>query len=254
MSRDKTYFISDCHLGAGYIADHRAHEARVVRFLDYIRNDAAALYLMGDILDYWYEYRTVVPRGHVRFFGKLAQLSDAGVRIYWMTGNHDVWLFDYLRDEVGLTVLRKPSIADVDGALFFISHGDDVGYQKPMYRFMKWCFTNRICQWLYASVHPRWTYWIATGWSTNNRTTRKVAIERREQERADAMLQQFVRQHHARHPEVAHYVFGHLHLARQYSVDDADVTFLGDWINQDTFAVYDGRQITLHHFPEENPA
>ena len=253
MARNKTYFISDCHLGAGYVTDHRAHEDRVVRFLDHIKGDATALYLLGDILDYWYEFRSVVPRGHVRFLGKLAELADAGVRITWMTGNHDVWLFDYLRDEVGLTVLRHATTVEVDGKPFFVSHGDDVGYQRPMYRFMKWCFTSRLCQTLYASVHPRWTTQIATGWSTNNRTTRRSEDEEREKVASAGELQRFVEQHHREHPEVEHYVFGHLHLADQIEVDGAQVTFLGDWIRQDTYAVFDGQCLSLHHFPEDNP-
>ena len=220
----------------------------MVAFLDSIRADAAALYLLGDILDYWYEFRSVVPRGHVRFFGKLAELADDGVRIYWLTGNHDVWLFDYLRDEVGLTVLHQASVVAVGSASFFVSHGDDVGHQRPMYRFMKWCFTSRLCQTLYAAVHPRWTTLVATGWSTSNRTTRQPADEQREKTESADMLQQFVARHHAAHPQVTHYVFGHLHLARQVRVDGADVVFLGDWITQDTYAVYDGEQLSLHHF------
>lgn len=253
LKKGKTYFISDCHLGGRYIADRRAHEARVVRFLDHIKDDAAALFLVGDILDYWYEYRNVVPRGYVRFLGKLAQLADAGVRITWVTGNHDVWLFDYLRDEVGLTVQRQAAIVDVEGTPFLISHGDDVGRQSPRYRFMKWCFTSRLCQWLYASVHPRWTYMIAVGWSTNNRIKRSAEDEEREKIPAADELVRYVRQHHAQNPDVKHYVFGHLHLARIDQVDDAQVVFLGDWIKQDTYAVFDGNQLTLHHFPVDIP-
>ena len=253
MTRNNTYFISDCHLGGGYIADHRAHEARVVRFLDHIKDDAAALYLVGDILDYWYEYRTVVPRGFVRFLGKLAQLADAGVRITWVTGNHDVWLFDYLTNEVGLTVQRQAEVVDVSGTPFFVSHGDDVGHQPLKYRMMKACFTSRLCQWLYASVHPRWTYWIATGWSKNNRITRSPEAEEREKIPAAEELLRYVRQHHGQNPDVKYYVFGHLHLARIDTVDDAQVVFLGDWIKQDTYAVFDGTQLSLHHFPEDIP-
>ena len=254
MTRNKTYFISDCHLGAGYIADRHAHEARVVRFLDHIKDDAVALFLVGDILDYWYEYRTVVPRGFVRFLGKLAQLADDGVRITWVTGNHDVWLFDYLRDEVALTVQHHAGIVEVQGTPFFISHGDDVGKRPLKYRIMKACFTSRLCQWLYASVHPRWTHKIATGMSTSNRTNRSPQDEEREKGPAADELIRYVHQHHSEYPEVKHYVFGHLHLARLDELDGVQVVFLGDWIKQDTYAVFDGNQLTLHHFPDENNA
>jgi len=248
-----TYFISDLHLGAHYLEHPRENELRVVRFLDHIGSEQArALYLLGDILDYWYEYRHVVPRGHVRFLGKLAQLADAGVQITWLTGNHDVWLFDYLRDEVGLTVLREHTVVDVgDGHHFMISHGDDVGYQPPMYRFMRWCFYNRACQWLYAAIHPRWTYPIATSWSTNNRTKRKPDVQQQCVERSAQNLIAYSRQFATTHPEVEAYLYGHLHLARQVPLADGDsrqVVFLGDWITQCTYAVWDGESLKLKAF------
>ena len=248
--RTNTYFISDLHLGASYMPDARAHEARVVHFLDSVKDDAATLYLLGDVLDYWYEYRSVVPRGHVRFFGKLAELADAGVRIVWMTGNHDVWLFDYLRDEVGLTVLKGATTVEIAGRHFFLSHGDDVGYQRPMYRFMRFCFYNRVCQLLYAAVHPRWTHWIATGWSTQNRTHRRdMAQVQRDVERSALNLQQFAQQYVRQHPDVDFFVFGHLHLARVTALDDSrQIVFLGDWISHDTYAVFDGTTMSLKSF------
>ena len=121
MSRHTTYFISDLHLGARYLPDRRLHEAKIVSFLHSIRDTAEAIYLVGDVLDYWYEYRTVVPRGYVRFFGALAALADSGVRITWLTGNHDIWLFDYLRDEIGIEVVDGSIIRDIAGKRFFIA-------------------------------------------------------------------------------------------------------------------------------------
>ncbi len=250
--RRNTYFISDCHLGANYITDHRAHEARVVAFLDSIKHDAKALYLLGDILDYWYEYRTVVPRGHVRFFGKLAELADAGVRITWFTGNHDVWLFDYLSREIGLRVEKGFRLADIDGTRFLLSHGDDIPPQPPMYRFTRWCFHNRVCQWLYAAIHPRWTYVIAHGWSSHNRTSRPEPESNTDQERPRRLLEDYCRRHHAGHPEVKYYVFGHLHLCGTTPIaDDAEAVFLGDWIQKDTYAVFDGHTMRVCAFDRE---
>ena len=171
MSKN-TYFISDLHLGATYMPDTIERERRVCRFLDSIRDDVGELFLLGDILDYWYEYKYVVPRGYIRFFGKLAELADSGVKITWVTGNHDVWLFDYLRDQLNMTVLYGHTEVMTQGQRILISHGDDVGVQPTMYRFTRWCFYNKVCQWLYASVHPRWPYPIAMRWSTENRTRR----------------------------------------------------------------------------------
>ena len=242
----KAYFISDAHLGARYIADSRAHEGRLVAFLDSVKDDAAELYLLGDILDYWYEYKYVVPRGHVRFFGKLAELADSGVKIFWFTGNHDVWFFDYLTNEIGLTVLKGNTIMEIMGKQFLLSHGDDVGYQKPMYRFTRWCFYNRVCQWLYASVHPRWTYPIATAWSQQNRVTRSQTYENNLKEVCCQRLETFCHEHAMQHPAVEHYVFGHVHLARQVALSGGrTMTILGDWIDQFTYATFDGKEMRL---------
>lgn len=245
----KAYFISDAHLGALYFTNNREHEGLLVTFLDSIKDDAAELYLLGDILDYWYEYKYVVPRGHVRFLGKLAELADAGVKIFWFTGNHDVWLFDYLASEVGLKVLKGNTMMEILGHQFLLSHGDDVGYQKPMYRLTRWCFYNPVCQWLYASLHPRWTYPIATRWSKKNRVTRPQDHENKLKDVCCQRLETFCNEHAAKHPEVKHYVFGHVHLARQVSLNgDRTMTILGDWIDQYTYATFDGKEVLLHKF------
>lgn len=115
----RVYFISDMHLGASYFPDRHAHERLVVSFLESIASDADELYMLGDVLDYWFEYRYVVPRGYVRFFGALARLADRGVKIHWFTGNHDIWLFDYLRDEIGIEVVDGYSVRDIFGKRFF---------------------------------------------------------------------------------------------------------------------------------------
>lgn len=244
-----TYFISDLHLGATYLHDPRGNEARAVRFLDSIHHNAAALYLLGDVLDYWYEYKTVVPRGFVRFFGALARLADAGVPIYWMTGNHDVWLFDYLRDEVGLTVLKRHTQVQIMGSQFLLSHGDDVGWQRPMYRFMRWCFYNRVCQCLYAAIHPRWTWAVAHGWSTQNRTTRDPAVASLSVERSVQHHLHFINTYVQAHPEVQYFVFGHLHIARDIALDGGRrLMYLGDWISKFTYATFDGHTLQLHQF------
>ena len=245
----KAYFISDAHLGARYIDDKRAHEEKLVQFLDSIKDDAAELYLLGDILDYWYEYKNVVPRGHIRFLGKLAEVADAGVRIYWFTGNHDVWLFDYLSKEVGLTVIKGHTQMEIIGQQFLLSHGDDVGYQKPMYRFTRWCFYNRVCQWLYASVHPRWTHPIATSWSQHNRITRSPEEEEKGKQVCCDRLETYSKEYLAQHPEVKHFIYGHVHLARHMELDgNRTMTILGDWIDQYTYATFDGHDVELHKF------
>lgn len=245
-----TYFISDLHLGAKYMNDPVGRERRVCRFLDSIKDDAAELYLLGDILDYWYEYKYVVPRGYIRFFGKLAELADSGLKITWVTGNHDVWLFDYLRDQLGMRVLKGHTVVETAGKRILISHGDDVGVQPVMYRFTRWCFYNKVCQWLYAAIHPRWTYPIATGWSNENRTGRDPARQQAVSERAAERLIDFSRDFYASHPDVEAFVYGHLHIARMNEVEGMPpVIFLGDWISLCTYVVLDSNgDFTLNHF------
>ena len=238
MSRTNTYFISDLHLGAKYMTDPLERERRVCRFLDSIKDDAAELYLLGDILDYWYEYKYVVPRGYIRFLGKLAELADAGVKLTWVTGNHDVWLFDYLRDQLNMRVLKGHTVVETQGKRILISHGDDVGVQPTMYRFTRWCFYNKVCQVLYASIHPRWTYPIANRWSSDNRTNRSPEKLKAISEAAASRLLDFSREYYAAHPDVDAFVFGHLHIARVNTLEDMPpVIFLGDWIRLFTYAV-----------------
>ena len=241
MARENTYFISDLHLGAKYMRDELDRERRVCRFLDSIKDDAAELYLLGDILDYWYEYKYVVPRGYIRFLGKLAELADAGVKLTWVTGNHDVWLFDYLRDQLNMTVLNGHTVIQSQGKKILISHGDDVGEQPAMYRFTRWCFYNKVCQWLYAAIHPRWTYPIATGWSNENRTRRDPHQQQAISERAASHLLDFSRDYYRQHPDVDAFVYGHIHLARVIVGDDTlpPVIFLGEWISLNSYVVLD---------------
>lgn len=248
------YFLSDLHLGAKYFNNPREKELAVVSFLDSIAADAEEVYLLGDILDYWYEYKNVVPRGYVRFFAAIARLTDAGIPVYWMTGNHDVWLFDYLTTEIGITVYKGALQKEIKGVRFLLSHGDDVGYQPPMYRFMRWCFHNRVCQWLYANLHPRITYVVAHGWSSSNRTHRKPTAVKKEIEVCYANLLRFTEAYSQQHPEVRHYVMGHLHLAKHATLDEQGrtITILGDWITQNTYATFDGKEMRLHTYAPKN--
>lgn len=252
MPEKKSYFISDLHLGAKYMSDQLQRERHVCRFLDSIKEDAAELFLLGDILDYWYEYKHVVPRGYIRFLGKLAELADAGIKITWVTGNHDVWLFDYLRDQLNLTVLNGHTVVETQGKRILISHGDDVGEQPAMYRFTRWCFYNKVCQWLYASIHPRWTYPIATGWSNENRTNRSPEKLKAISEQAATRLLDFSREYYAAHPDIEAFFYGHLHIARMNEVDGLPpVVFLGDWIKLYSYAVIDANgQISLQYYKD----
>ena len=153
------YFISDLHLGMASLspAEQRERERKAVRWLDSIKDDVAVLYLLGDVLDYWYEYKYTVPRGFTRFFGKIAELSDSGVEIHWFIGNHDIWIFDYLPAELGVIIHRAPAIVSLGSSTAYLAHGDNVGRRSFSFRLIQAIFHNRFCQWLYSGIHPRWT-------------------------------------------------------------------------------------------------
>ena len=158
MPRTTIYFASDAHLGARFHEDSRAVERRLVRWLDSIKDSAIAVWFLGDMFDYWYEYKYVVPKGFTRFLGKVAELADSGVEIHFLTGNHDVWMFDYLPTELGATVHDGPVTIDLLGRRFFLGHGDEVDDRSRAFQLMRRLFRNRFCQWLYAGIHPRWTF------------------------------------------------------------------------------------------------
>lgn len=243
------YFLSDSHLGASYIRDPKLHEARVVDFLRDIRKDATALYLMGDMLDFWFEYRNVVPRGFVRFFGALAELADMGVDIYWFKGNHDMWVFDYLPQEIGMTVIDGPLIKTIEGKTFLLDHGDAVGERPAGFRMLRSIFRNPVCRRLYASIHPRWTMALAHGWSAQSRKSGQASeYSTRIGDPNDEPLVRFAKEYAAKpgHPKIDFFVFGHRHAMLDASIGDGSkVIILGDWINHYSYASFDGRDVSL---------
>lgn len=248
MARDKTYFISDLHLGAGYISDPRAHEAKAVRFLRRIAPECRRLFLLGDILDYWWEYRTVVPRGFTRFFGALAELADAGVEIVWFKGNHDVWIFDYLAGEIGLKVHDGIMVAELDGKRFLMEHGDGIGELPRAFRCLRALFRCRTAQRMYAAVHPRWTIGFAHRWSSHSR---KQGGYKPSGEPGEAMAR-WAEEYNARAGEkVDYFIFGHIHaLLRRRLAGGAEMVVLGDWINIFSFAVWDGNSLKVEKFDD----
>lgn len=255
MGRTTTYFISDIHLGAVYIPDARAHEMAVVDFLRHIEPTAKHIFLLGDILDYWFEYKTAVPRGYVRFFGELARLVDAGVRISWFTGNHDIWLFDYLRDEIGIEVIDTPTggqFRDIDGSLFYLAHGDLFGPQPLSYRMLRAIFHNRICQRLYAAIHPRWSIPFAHGWSSHSRKSAKPLPRPVLSDDTRRMLIAEAEQFAHADPTLRHIIIGHHHFPAQFSITPAcTLTVLGNWIDRRTYASFDGQTLSLKEYQEQ---
>lgn len=242
--RTATYFISDIHLGAGYISDRKAHEQKIVDWLRGIAPTAKALYLLGDILDYWYEYRTVVPRGYIRFFGALAELADSGVEITWLKGNHDIWIFDYLPNEIGLTIADGVIRREIDNKIFVMEHGDGIGEPRRSYRRMRKLFRNRIAQILYTAIHPRWTVGFAHRWSKHSRlqghsTHHTVLTDN------DPMTK-FAHDYTEQNGHVDYFIFAHRHIEVNREIGpDSRLIVLGDAFHQMTYGVWDGNSFRL---------
>src|SRR5882672_9931960 len=174
----KIYFASDFHLGAPNHDASLIREKKVVTWLDSIRQDAHAIYLLGDIFDFWFEYRTAIPKGFIRLQGKLAELRDAGIPIYFFTGNHDMWMFDYFEKEIGIIIYREPQLLKVNNSVILVGHGDGLGDGDYFYKLLKWFFNSAVCQWLFARIHPNFGIAMAKYWSRKSRISNNTREEK----------------------------------------------------------------------------
>ncbi|MCU4174082.1 UDP-2,3-diacylglucosamine diphosphatase [Carboxylicivirga sp. N1Y90] len=247
----KIYFASDVHLGAAGIKDHRRHEMRFVQWLDAIKQDAEEIYLMGDIFDFWFEYKKVIPRGFTRFLGKLSEITDSGIPVHFFTGNHDIWIFDYLSEECGVQVHREPQIKTIEGKTFYLAHGDGLGDYDKHYNFLKSVFTNKFAQWLFAMVHPNIGIGVADFWSgksreKNNKTYGSHYLG------DDKEWSVLYAKDVANENQIDYFIFGHRHVARTVSVGPkSQLLFLGDWIKLFSYAVFNGHSVELKYFEQE---
>ena len=239
----KIYFASDFHLGVPTYEKSLEREHRIVRWLDSIRNDAEELYLLGDVFDFWFEYRTVVPRGFVRLLGKLAELSDSGIKIHYFTGNHDMWTFDYLEKELNVTIYRAPIERVYNSKTFYIGHGDGLGPGDHGYKFIKKIFASKICQWLFARLHPNFGIGIANYFSKKSRIATGTTDEKflgEEKEWLVIYSKEILAKKH-----FDYLIFGHRHLPLDIKINDSRYINLGDWIQYFTYGVFDGENFEL---------
>ena len=158
--RKNIYILSDAHLGSLAIPHMRMQERRLVRFLDDIKHKAAAVYLLGDMFDFWYEWKYAVPKGYTRFLGKISELTDMGVEVHYFTGNHDIWMYGYLEQECGVILHRTELTTEIYGKVFFLAHGDGLGDPDKKFKTIRKIFHNRTCQKLFSMLHPRWSMWF----------------------------------------------------------------------------------------------
>ncbi|WP_099367776.1 UDP-2,3-diacylglucosamine diphosphatase [Sphingobacterium sp. 1.A.4] len=241
--RNKIYFASDFHLGSYPTSHSLDRERRIVAWLDHIKTDAKELYLVGDIFDFWFEYASVVPKGYIRFLGKLAELADLGVKITLFKGNHDMWMFGYLKQELGAEVVSNEKVLQVDGKRFYIHHGDGLGPGDAKYKFLKKIFRSRFCQWLFARLHPNLGIGIATRWSKHSRiaNNNEEKFLGEENEWLIVYSKEILQGEH-----YDYFIFGHRHLPYERTIgNQSTIVNLGEWINYNTYAVWDGEQLTL---------
>jgi len=245
------YFLSDAHLGSRAIAHGRTQERRLVRFLDSIKEKAGAVYLLGDMFDFWYEYKHVVPKGYTRLLGKISELTDLGVEVHFFTGNHDIWAYGYLAEECGVIIHRKPLTVEMGDKVFFLAHGDGLGDPNPSFKLLRAIFHNRVCQILFSALHPRWGMEFGLTWAKHSRLKHEAEDPPCYLGEDKEYLVLFAKEYLHSHPNVNYFLFGHRHIELDLMLSrTARVMILGDWITHFTYAVYDGEQLWMENYIE----
>lgn len=241
------YFTSDLHLGMPPAEKSLQREKLFVEWLEQIRKDARELWLLGDVFDYWFEYRKVVPRGFTRFLGTLASLSDEGVEIHLIPGNHDIWVFDYLPAEINLQVHRKSLRKEWNSHHFYLGHGDGLHPRDVGYRTLQGIFKNRVVQWFYARIHPNGSMAFAHWWSKKSRMKHGSMSAFKGVENEHQL--QFARKELDKHKDIEYFVFGHRHIPYDIRIsENSRVICLGDWIDNFTYGVFDGNEFSLKQY------
>ena len=247
MSNKKIYFISDIHLGQHPAEKSFEREILLVKWLDSIKSETDELYMMGDIFDFWHEYWKVVPRGFTRFLGKLAEMSDNGTKIHYFTGNHDVWVYDYLPAEIGLKVYRKPVVKELNGLKFFLSHGDGLDRKDFSYKILKRMFSNKVLQWLFARIHPNAALALGHRWSGTSRYAKGIVAEPYRGE--DEECQIVFAKEKLKTEHFDFFIIGHRHIPWDIKLNEnSRIINIGDWINNFTYVVLDGQKLELKSF------
>lgn len=237
----KTYFVSDVHLGL-QVGDPADRERRFADFLNGLPSDTESLYLLGDIWDFWYEYRDVVPKGYVRVFAALTSLMDRGVNVYFFPGNHDVWTYSYF-EELGMKRLEQPYVVEIYGKTFCLGHGDGLGPVPFGYRFLRGIFHNRVLQFLFSMLHPWIAFGFGNGWSRHNRLSHDISYEFNG---VDEPLYKFAEKFSAEN-KVDHFIFGHYHAdVRTVLPSGAELHVMKDWINASPYIVVDEEGSVSH--------
>ncbi len=244
MIKEKIYFASDFHLGSPNIKESRERENLIINWLNEIKKDAKAIYLLGDVFDFWFEYKKVVPKGHIRFLSKLAELIETGIEIHFFVGNHDLWAKDYLESELGLNIHHQKKIIEEQNKKLLIAHGDGLGEGDYLYKFIKTIFKSKICQWLFTQLHPDFAFWIAHKWSKKSRKKASKPFISDDKE----ILFKYCKNLQEKNP-IDYYVMGHRHLPLEINIDkQAKYINLGEWINYNSYAILENGIIKLNKY------
>jgi UDP-2,3-diacylglucosamine hydrolase len=241
------YFASDFHLGSPNHAESRIREDRIVRWLTAIEADCEELFLMGDVFDFWFEYKTVIPKGHIRLQGKLAAMSDAGIKIYFFKGNHDMWVDDYFTKEMGIRIVSDELVINRGGKSFYLHHGDGLGPGDANYRILRKIFRNPVCQWLFSMLPPRIGLGIANGWSSKSRKINVMVEEPfigEENEWLAVYSREVLRKQH-----YDYFIYGHRHRPMIINLNAHSQYYnTGEWFTYNSYVVFDGKELHLKYF------
>lgn len=248
----KAYFVSDVHLGAPALKNNRERERAFVAWLEQIKTDASHLFLMGDIFDFWFEYKTVVPRGFTRTLGKIAEISDRGVEVHFFTGNHDVWVFDYLPNELGMVLHRDEFRVELNGKKFFLAHGDGLDKTDKGYLLLKKIFTSKVLQWLFSRLHPNFALSLGHNWSKNSRIAKGISGEDFKGATNEGMF--IFAESVLKKEKFDYFIFGHRHVMIDSPIgENSRYINLGDWISHFSYGVFDGNNFELKQYNYRGP-
>lgn len=246
------YFASDFHLGAPNYEKSLVREKAICAWLDSIKESCEELFLVGDIFDFWFEYKNAIPKGFVRLQGKIAEFTDAGIPVHFFTGNHDMWIFDYIPLELGVKLYRKPITRTFGNKKFYIGHGDGLGPGDRKYKILKRFFDSKICQWLFARFHPNFGIGLANYSSRSSRAKTGITDEKFLGIKSEWLAIYCEEQNKLN--EVDYYIFGHRHLPLSIQIaPNATYMNIGDWLKYNTFAVFDGEKLTLKSWNNGTP-
>lgn len=246
----KVYFLTDAHLGAWALEHRRTQERRVVSFLDKIKHDAAAIYMLGDMFDFWYEYRYVVPKGFTRFLGKISELTDMGIEVHFFTGNHDQWCINYFEEECGMKVHCEPYLIEIMGKEFFMAHGDEFANDWK-YSILRTIFRSPLMRKMFSMLHPRWSIWMGNSWARYSMQQHKIKGDTPYMGEENESCIKFARQYLQKHDTVDCFIFGHRHCDEDIMLTQRTrCILLGDWINTFAYVVWDGKTISHERYVE----